>query len=45
MDFPGVLQTFLTSTLSGVLVAFITAKYALWRFYREKWWEKNFPPL
>lgn len=27
--------------LSGALAAFLTAKFALGRFYKEKWWEKR----
>jgi len=33
--------TLLTGALTGLIVAFFTARYALKRFYQEKWWEKK----
>ncbi|ELY2914081.1 hypothetical protein SMC71_004265 [Cronobacter sakazakii] len=29
--------------ITGVIAAGFTAYFALTRFYREKWWEKNTP--
>ncbi len=29
------------SLFSGIIVAYLTMKFALSRFYREKWWEKR----
>lgn len=34
-------SSLLISIVVGLTVAFFTAKYALTRFYKEKWWEKN----
>ncbi|MTC57461.1 MULTISPECIES: hypothetical protein [Providencia] len=33
--------TLITGALTGLVVAFFTARYALTRFYKEKWWEKK----
>ncbi|HHN8321240.1 hypothetical protein H9I30_09160 [Morganella morganii] len=34
-------SSLLISIVVGLTVAFFTAKYALTRFYKEKWWEKK----
>lgn len=33
--------TIIAGICTGIAVAYFTAKYALKRFYREKWWEKR----
>lgn len=33
--------TILTGAVIGLIVAYYTARYALNRFYQEKWWEKR----
>lgn len=33
--------TIITGAVTGLIVAFFTAQYALSRFYKEKWWEKR----
>lgn len=33
--------TIITGAATGLVVAFFTARYALRRFYQEKWWEKR----
>ncbi|HCM1951991.1 TPA: hypothetical protein N3A08_005081 [Salmonella enterica subsp. salamae serovar 9,46:z4,z24:z39:z42] len=33
--------TLLSGAITGLVVAFFTARYALARFYKEKWWEKK----
>ncbi|WGE27669.1 hypothetical protein PHA77_09105 [Edwardsiella tarda] len=41
MDFVYILKTLIPSVITGGLVAWVTAKFALNRFYNEKWWEKS----
>lgn len=41
MDWSDVFSKILVGALSGLVVAFFTARYALNRFYQEKWWDKR----
>lgn len=33
--------TLISGAITGLVVAFFTTRYALARFYKEKWWEKK----
>ncbi len=41
MGFEDFISKVLVGSLSGLIIAYFTARYALDRFYREKWWDKR----
>lgn len=41
MDWADLISKVLVGSITGLIVAYFTASYALSRFYREKWWDKR----
>lgn len=41
MGFEDFISKVLVGSISGLVIAYFTARYALGRFYREKWWDKR----